>query len=391
VRTTRDVLDAWLAAHEPDLIATRRELHAHPETAFDEVHTTELVMTRLRALGLAPRPLPGLTGAFCDLGAGDGPVIALRADIDALPLQDAKDVPYRSINPGACHACGHDVHTAILLGAAAVLATLPDLPRIRLIFQPAEEVIPGGAQRAIATGVLDGVEQIYALHCDPRVDTGEIGTRVGPITAACDTVLVTLEGPGGHTARPHLTADLVYALGLIITELPALVARRTDARAGASLVWGTVAAGHAANAIPSHGSVQGTLRVLDHATWLMAEPLVRELVEAVVAPTGAKANVQYLRGVPPVVNDASCVAVQDQAVIDTLGPRGLTTTAQSMGGEDFAWYAEQIPGALARLGVRRPGAAASLDLHQPSFDIDEDALAIGVRFMVNTVLGAHGR
>jgi hypothetical protein len=234
VRTTRDVLDAWLAAHEPDLIATRRDLHAHPETAFAEHRTTELVMTRLRGLGWQPRPLPGMTGVVCDIGAGVGPLIALRADIDALPLQDAKDVPYRSVNAGACHACGHDAHTTILLGAAAVLATLTDLPRIRLIFQPAEEVIPGGAERAIETGVLDDVEQIYALHCDPRVDTGEIGTRVGPITAACDTVQVTLAGPGGHTARPHLTADLIFALGLIITELPALVARRTDARAGAS-------------------------------------------------------------------------------------------------------------------------------------------------------------
>lgn len=389
--TTDDALDAWLAAHGAELVATRRDLHAHPEIAFTERRTTDTVLAGLRALGLTPRELPDGTGVVCDLGPDDGPLIALRADMDALPLQDAKDVPYRSTRPGVCHACGHDAHTAILLGTAGALLSLPVVPRTRLIFQPAEEVIPGGALRALDAGVLDGVQQIYALHCDPRVDTGQIGTRVGAITAACDVVQVSLEGPGGHTARPHLTADLIYAIGGLVTQLPALVARRTDARAGASLVWGSVAAGNAANAIPALGTLRGTLRVLDRATWLAAEPLVRELVEAIVAPTGAKATVQYLRGVPPVVNSADCVAVQDQAVLATLGPAGLTTTAQSMGGEDFAWYAEVVPAALARLGVRHPGAVGSLDLHRPDFDIDEDALAIGLRFLVHTVVAAHAR
>jgi amidohydrolase len=388
VQTLDEILDSWLDGHETELIATRRDLHAHPEIAFAEHRTTDVVMGRLRALGLDPWQLPDGTGVVCDL-AGDGPLIALRADLDALPLQDVKDVAYRSTNPGVCHACGHDAHTTIVLGTAEVLARLPRRPRVRFIFQPAEEVIPGGALRAVAAGVLDGVEQIYTLHCDPRVDTGQVGTRVGPITAACDIVQISLEGPGGHTARPHLTADLVYALGRLITDLPALVSRRTDARAGASLVWGNVAAGHAVNAIPSEGLLRGTLRILDHATWLTAEPLVRELIEAVVAPTGAKADVTYTKGVPPVVNDAQCVSVQDQAVLAALGPGGLTTTAQSMGGEDFAWYAEQIPGALARLGVRQPGAAGSLDLHRPNFDIDERALAIGVRFLTHTALLAH--
>jgi amidohydrolase len=178
----------------------------------------------------------------------------------------------------------------------------------------------------------------------------------------------------------------VYALGRVITDLPGLLARRTDVRSGLSLVWGSVAAGQAANAIPSTGTLRGTLRVLDRSAWLTAEPLVRELADEIVAPTGAKATVRYARGVPPVVNAPECVAVQDAAVRSALGERGLTSTAQSMGGEDFAWYAEQVPGALARLGVRRPGAATSLDLHQPSFDIDEHALAIGARFMVHTAL-----
>jgi len=382
-----NVLDKWLAAHGEELIAIRRDLHAHPEIAFDEHRTTRVIAERLRGLGLAPVVPTGGTGVLCDIGT-DGPLIALRADIDALPIDDAKDVPYRSTNPGACHACGHDAHTTILLGAAAVLAGM-DLPgRIRLIFQPAEERIPGGALGLIAAGVMKDVEAIYALHCDPRVDVGRIGLRVGPITAACDTLDVALSGNGGHTARPHLTADIVYALGRLITDLPGLLSRRVDPRASLSLVWGTVEAGNAPNAIPPTGSARGTLRMLDHAVWDTAEPLVRQLVEEIVAPTGARAAIRYERGVPPVVNEPGAVEVQRAAVLAGFGPDALDETVQSMGGEDFAWYLEHAPGALARLGVRTPGAAASLDLHQSTFDIDEAAIAVGVRFMVHTVLAA---
>lgn len=376
------------AADERDLVTVRRDLHAHPEIAFDEYRTTAVVCDRLLALGLEPRVLPSGTGVLCDIGQA-GPLVALRADIDALPLPDHKDVPYRSQVEGVCHACGHDAHTAILLGAAGVLARWPELRgRVRLIFQPAEEQIPGGSTAVIAAGGMDGVEQIYALHCDPRVDTGQVGLRAGPITAASDLVQVHLSGTGGHTGRPHLTADLVYALGRLITDLPGLLARRADPRSAMSLVWGMVEAGHAANAIPQSGAVSGTLRMLDRDAWDGAESLVRELVDEIVAPTGAKAETAYLRGVPPVVNVASCVDVQRAAVIAALGADAVADTAQSMGGEDFAWYLDHAPGAFARLGVRRPGSLASLDLHQSTFDIDEAALGVGVRFTVHTALQA---
>jgi len=380
-------LDAWLAAHTDELIAIRRDLHAHPEVAFDEHRTTRLITDRLRAMGLQPVLPTGGTGVICDIGT-EGPLIALRADIDALPIADTKELPYRSTVPGACHACGHDAHTTILLGTAAVLARMELPGRIRLLFQPAEEHIPGGALNLIAAGAMKDVEAIYALHCDPRVDVGRIGLRVGPITAACDTVDVALSGNGGHTGRPHLTADLVYALGRLITDLPGLLSRRVDPRASLSLVWGTVAAGNVPNAIPPNGSARGTLRMLDHAVWDGAEALVRQLIDDIVAPTGAQAAVTYERGVPPVVNDAGAVEVQRAAVLGAFGPDALDETAQSMGGEDFAWYLEHAPGALARLGVRTPGAATSLDLHQSTFDLDEAALAVGVRFMVGTALTA---
>ncbi|HZC71337.1 MAG TPA: amidohydrolase [Jatrophihabitans sp.] len=361
-----------------DVVAVRRDLHAHPELAFAETRTTALIVEHLRSFGLAPEVLPAGTGVVCDLGA-DGPLVALRADIDALPLIDEKDVPYRSTVDGVCHGCGHDAHTAILLGAAAELATQRLLGRIRLIFQPAEETVPGGATSAIAAGVLDGVEQIFALHCDPRLSTGRVGLRVGPITAACDHVEVVVRGAGGHTARPHLTQDVVYALGRLITDLPGLLSRRVDPRAALSLVWGAVEAGRASNAIPMSGHLRGTLRVFGRGAWDTAGPLVSRLVEEIVAPCGARAETSYTRGVPPVVNAPEAVAVQRAAVRVALGREAMTETEQSMGGEDFAWYLDKVPGALARLGVRPPGGA-SFDLHQGTFDIDEQALDMGVRY-----------
>jgi amidohydrolase len=364
-----------------DIVSIRRELHAHPELGYGEKRTTQLIVDTLQAAGLDPQVLPAGTGVMCEFGSGAGPVVALRADIDALPISDQKDVPYRSTVEGCCHGCGHDAHTAILLGAAAELAR-HELPgRVRLLFEPAEETIPGGAVSVITAGGIEGVDQIYALHCDPRLETGTVGLRVGAITAACDQVDIAFTGSGGHTARPHLTADLVYAIGLVITELPGLLSRRVDPRGGVSVVWGSVDAGRAANAIPMTGSLRGTVRVLDRNAWEQAEGIVRDLVRQIVAPTGARADVSYARGVPPVVNNAGAVDVQRLAVVEALGARALAETEQSMGGEDFAWYLASVPGALARLGVRRPGGAA-FDLHQGMFDIDEAALDVGVRYTV---------
>jgi amidohydrolase len=376
-----------------DVVALRRDLHRHPELAYAEHRTTGVIVDQLRHLGLAPKVLPSGTGVVCDVPAltsTDAAVVALRADIDALPVSDLKEVPYRSVHDGVCHGCGHDAHTAILLGAAAELVSEPVAATVRLLFQPAEETVPGGAVSVLSDGVLDGVSQIYALHCDPRIETGRVGLRVGPITAACDHVEVTLSGPGGHTARPHLTSDVVYAAGLLITELPGVLSRRVDPRAALSLVWGAVQAGHAANAIPTTGALRGTVRVLDADAWDGAEDLVASLVEQLVAATGVAVRISYVRGVPPVVNHPAAVQVQKAAVTAALGAEAVTDTAQSMGGEDFAWYLRAIPGALARLGVRAPGTAP-FDLHQGTFDIDEAALQVGVRYTVALAAAAASR
>jgi amidohydrolase len=364
-----------------DVVATRRDLHAHPEIAYAEHRTTGVIVDALRSFELVPKVLPGGTGVVCEIGS-DGPLIALRADIDALPLGDEKDVPYRSTVEGMCHGCGHDAHTAMLLGAAAALAAAPPASgRVRLLFQPAEETVPGGATRAIEAGVLDDVQQIFALHCDPRLETGTVGVRVGPITAACDHIEVTLAGAGGHTARPHLTQDVVYALGRLITDLPGVLSRRVDPRAALSFVWGSAVAGRAANAIPTSGRLLGTLRVFDTDAWDAAGPLVQALVDELVAPLEVRARTNYTRGVPPCTNSADAVDVQRAAVLGALGPAALVDTQQSMGGEDFSWYLTERSGALARLGVRRSGTK-TFDLHQGTFDIDEDALDVGVRYTV---------
>lgn len=378
-------LDKWVADHEADLIAVRRDIHAHPELARQEHRTTTLLASRLRRAGLSPQLLPG-TGLICDLGTS-GPMVGLRADIDALPLADSKSTPYASTVDGVCHACGHDVHSAVVLGAGLALAAAPELPgRVRLIYQPAEEVTPGGALEVLAQGVTDGLERVYALHCDPRLEVGRVGIRVGPITAASDTVEVHLSGPGGHTARPHLTADLVYALGQVITEVPALLSRVVDPRDGMSLIWGAVQAGTAANAIPDEGFARGTVRMLDRSTWHGAEKVVTSLIEQVTAPTGVAVEVRYTRGVPPVDNDRVSVGYLEAGVEAALGPAGRADTPQSMGGDDFGWYLEKVPGAMARLGVH--GSGPQRDLHQGSFDADERAIATGVRVLVHTALAA---
>ncbi|RBY93500.1 amidohydrolase [Blastococcus sp. TF02-8] len=378
-------VDEWAAAHRQELVSVRRHLHAHPELAFAEFETTAFLEQRLRDAGLKPRRLPTGTGLVCEVGTGGGPTVVLRADIDALPLADLKDVPYASTREGMCHACGHDVHTTVVLGVALALAGLDGLPgRVRIVFQPAEETVPGGATEVVASGVLDGASRAFALHCDPSVPVGKVGLRTGAITAACDRMDVTLTGPGGHTARPQMTVDLVDALGRLITDLPGLLSRQVDPRSGMSLVWGAVNAGVAANAIPQRGTLRGTVRVLDREAWKGAEELLRSLVERVAATTGAEVGVDYIRGVPPVVNDPRSVALLRSAAIGSVGAENLVLSQQSMGGEDFGWFADLMPIALARLGTH--GGGAPLDLHRGTFDVDERAIGVGVRLLARTAL-----
>jgi len=379
-----DGAESWLAANYDELVAWRRHIHRHPELSRQEFATTAFVAERLTDAGLKPEVLPGGTGLVCDIGPDHRERIALRADMDALPMTERTGAPYASTVPGVAHACGHDGHTAILLGTALALASLPELPvGVRLIFQAAEELMPGGAIDAIAAGVLTGVSRIFALHCDPRLAVGRVAITPGPITSAADWIELTVHSQGGHTSRPHLTADLVYGLGTVITGLPGVLSRRIDPRTSTVMVWGAVHAGVAANAIPQTGTLSGTVRTASRDTWLELEGVVRESVSALLAPLGVGHSLEYRRGVPPVVNEELSTRVFTHA-IEAVGPEVLAETRQSGGGEDFSWYLEEVPGAMARLGVWS-GRGPQLDLHQPTFDLDERALGIGVRVMANII------
>ncbi len=381
----RDEIDRQTKSLEAELIEFRRSLHQQPELGHEEHLTTASIAERLHEAGLEPRILSVGTGLVCDVigTTGEVPLLGFRADIDALPLQDVKDVPYRSRRDGICHACGHDAHTATVLGTALVLAELRRLDllhrSVRLIFQPAEELTPGGSLDVLADGEVDSLQRVFALHCDPRLEVGKLGFRSGAITAGADRIRVMMRGPGGHTARPHLTADLVYALGAVITELPGLLSRVADPRAGLSVVWGQVHSGGVANAIPNEGFVEGTLRCLDSRVWESAHTVVPGLVRSLASPYGVDVEVDMHKSVPPCVNDEVSTDLMRAVARDVFGTARVTTTDQSLGGEDFAWILQRTPGALVRLGVRRQEAADGGDLHRGSFDIDEAAIGVGVR------------
>lgn len=391
VRPQRDValfttvIRRTLAGLADELIELRRDLHAHPELAGNEVRTSTVVADRLIAAGIRVRLLAG-SGLVADIGPADPAYrVALRADLDALPVAERTGLPFASVNEGVCHACGHDLHIAAVLGAGLALHQNVDSlaaqgTGVRLIFQPAEEVIPGGAQQVIRQGGIEGVDAIFSVHCDPTLDVGHVGLHNGPLTAAADGVTITLSGRGGHTARPHLTQDLTYALAKVVTDVPAVLSRRVDPRAGVALVWGSLHSGSAPNVIPSAGTVAGTLRMLDAQLWDEIGPLLEEVVHAVVSPYAVSVKVEHVRGVPPVVNDPSCVKVLRCAAVAAIGPDAPRSTLQSLGGEDFAWYVQEVPGAMARLGTRTPGGA-TYDLHQGDIIVDERAVIAGATLL----------
>ncbi|MFF2676638.1 amidohydrolase [Arthrobacter koreensis] len=372
-----------------ELIDFRRDLHSHPELSHKEFRTTDRIVETLEAAGLQPKRLEN-TGAYVDIG--DGPIgLALRADIDALPVLEETSLPYASVNTGIAHACGHDIHTTVMMGAARVLAKLDAEGslggRIRVIFQPAEEVMPGGALSVIEQGVLSGVPRILALHCDPRVDVGQVGTRIGAITSASDTIRIELSGQGGHTSRPHLTQDLVFALSQIAVSVPAILSRRIDVRSGVSVVWGQIHAGSAPNAIPGHGFMAGTMRCLDAEAWHAAGELLDDVVREVAAPYGVEVALEHTRGVPPVINSEAETGLIEASARAELGEDSVVLTPQSMGGEDFAWMTQAIPGAMMRLGTRTPGGE-TFDLHRGDYNPDELAISCGVSVMAAAAVRA---
>jgi amidohydrolase len=393
-------LDEWLDEHGPGLIALRRNLHAHPELSGQEQATTDLVQERLELAGLRPRRLAVGVGLVCDLDPdpssphpqrGGGGRLALRADLDALAMADEKDVAYRSQVPGVSHACGHDVHTTVVLGTALYFARHRELlpGPLRFIFQPAEERVPGGALDVIADKGLDGVEAIVGLHCEPKLDVGTIGLKHGPISSAADMAVITLSGPGGHTARPEMTVDLISLAATIVNELPSRVAARvahldTDDGGLVKLVFGSIHAGDAANVIPTQCVVKASIRTPSLPVWDELPQAVEQELRVIVDAAGATLHLDYTHGVPPVVNDVAVTDIVGAAAGTVVGDRSVAPVHQSWGGDDFAWFTREVPGTYVRLGVRDPGGP-TLDLHAGHFDVDERAIEIGVRLLAGTV------
>jgi len=360
-----------------EAVALRRDLHRFPELGWHETATTDRLARYLSDRGLKPRLRRGSTGLVVDVGSGTGPVVAFRADIDALPIVESAGHDYASQRPGVMHACGHDAHAAIAAGTAAVLAEIPDLPgTVRFVFQPAEELVHGGGRAMASEGALGAASCILAFHVDPSLPPGAVGLRTGPITGASDRIRVTLDGPGGHTSRPHQTVDLVAVAGRLVVDLPAHLRRITDPRRPIVMVFGTIHADGAENVIPARVEMAGTVRLFDLDLWRALPPEVERLVHEIVSVYGAGAKVEYEQGAPPVVNDPEVIDAVQRSATAALGPGAISTAEQSLGSEDFSWFLEHVPGALVRLGAALPDRR--VDLHSADFDIDERAVGTGM-------------
>ncbi|MGH3889270.1 MAG: amidohydrolase [Pseudonocardiaceae bacterium] len=370
------------------LIRLRRDIHSYPELAREERRTTSRVANMLAEGGLESRILPSGTGLIVDIGAKTGPTIGLRADMDALPIQDDKEVPYRSQNPGVSHACGHDVHTAILVGAALELANseLGEFGRVRCIFQPAEESSVSGSLDMISANALESVDQIFALHCDPSSRVGTVGTRVGAITSAQDHLTVKVRGVGGHSARPHLTPNPVNAIATVVTALSEVVNGQLPESEHMLIGFGVISSNGTKNAIPSYAEASGTIRIPSAKVWSSAPSMIKKSIHDIVEQFALNCEIDYVRVCPAVVNHAESTRIINQAAVSVVGESNIYSPPQSFGGEDFAWYLQHIPGALFRLGVRPPGSETQVDLHSGQFDVDERAIDVGVKMFSQIAL-----
>jgi amidohydrolase len=357
------------------MVELRRRIHRTPELGWTEVSTTRDVGDTLTSFGLQPHIRSDGCGLIVDIGEGEV-AVGFRADLDALPIEERTPVPYRSTIKGVMHACGHDAHTAIGVGIAGVLSQM-DLPgRVRVIFQPAEERVPGGAAILRNEGAHTGLDAIAAFHVDPTLAPWRIGTRDGPITGAADRIVIRLSGPGGHTSRPHHTVDLVYTAARVVTELPEMLRQQIDPRTTLAVVFGRVEGGRAENVIPDRVEIGGTIRLFDHTLWRKLPKLIESIVADLVGPLGAGFEIDYEPGAPPIVNNGSVVQAFSDGARATGGDDAVTDTHQSLGSEDFSWYLEDIPGALIRLGCALPNR--EVDLHSAAFDLDEAAIEAGI-------------
>jgi amidohydrolase len=368
------------------LIATRRDLHRHPELGFEETRTGALVAERVRALGYHVETGVGRTGVVAVREGGAGPCVLLRADMDALPIEEANDVPYRSQHAGKMHACGHDGHVAIGLEVARRLARWPLAGALKFAFQPAEE-IANGAKAMIGAGVLDAprVDAAFGIHLWNDLPVGTIGLMPGSVMASVDEFEITLHGRGGHAAAPHQTVDPVLTAAHLITALQGLVSRRRNPLEEGVVSVTQVSAGHAFNVIPDRAELRGTVRTFGGRFYDEAPELLEETAQGIAAAFGATADVRYRRLCKPTVNDARMTELMTEAAAAIVGRDKVITGVRTMGGEDMSFFLAQVPGAFAFVGSAPSGAPASPH-HSPTFDIDEEALVIGAELLTRTAV-----
>ncbi len=385
------ILDALIDERAAELTAARQYLHAHPEPSGQERETTAYVAEALRGAGLEARVGPDGRGLLVDGGPGTGARIALRADLDALRIQEASDVPFRSTRPNLMHACGHDGHTAAVLGAvwalhaAEAAGALPWAVRWRGIFQPAEET-GEGAREMITAGALEGVRGLFSLHMDPSRPVGRIGIRYGALTANCDDLSVCVQGRGGHAARPHESLDPIAAAAQLVTSLYLFVPRAADSADPVVLTIGQFTAGDNANVIPEHALLRGTLRTLSSTARERTKRHIQQLARGIAEASGTRIDLQIRTGCPSVQNDDRFTDTLREAAIGLLGEAALDVIPRpSMGGEDFAYYLQQAPGAMFRLGCASP-EAGDAQLHSARFNLDDRSLVIGAKILARAAV-----
>jgi amidohydrolase len=377
----------------PGVIADRRDFHEHPELAFQEVRTAGIVADRLRALGVddvrTGIAQTGVTGLIRGQ-KGDGRTVLLRADMDALPILEENEVEYKSQNPGVMHACGHDAHTAILLGTARLLMERRDqfAGTVKLLFQPSEELPPGGAKPMIEAGVLEDpkVDAAFGLHIDQDNPVGTIEVRPGPAMAAADRFHILIRGKGGHGAKPQETIDPIVIGAQIVTALQTLVAREIDPTEEAVVTVGTFQAGKAFNVIPDTAELGGTVRTFNARNRDLLERRIGELATGIGTAMRAEIEFTYTRGYPATVNDPAMTELVREEVAKVVGEDGLREAPLMMGAEDFSYFLEAVPGAYWFVGSQNPERGLVWGHHHPRFDLDEAAMAVGMESMVNVTL-----
>lgn len=369
-----------------EFISVRQHLHAHPELSYQEFETSKYVQEKLRSFGISfeIKATTGVLGIIKGKNP-DSRVIALRADMDALPITEENEVSYKSKNPGVMHACGHDVHTTILLGAAKILAELKDEweGTVKLLFQPGEERNPGGASFMIKEGVLENPrpQGIYGLHVHPGLALGKLSFRKGRVMASADELYLTIKGKGGHAAAPHLTVDTILVASQLIVSLQQIISRNNNPLSPSVLSICSIQGGHTTNVIPSEVKLMGTFRAMDEAWRTKAHELIRKQVAGMAEATGAEIELHIDIGYPTVDNDPVLTGKGWQLAETYMGKEYVEETEIRMGAEDFGFYTQVIPGCFYRLGVRNEAKGIIHNVHTPRFDIDENAIETGMGMM----------